>query len=205
MRCSQEGCSWICRSSKWGRTNLFKIRKVGSHTCASNVVLGSHRQVSTAVVSSSIKYKYTSSSTIYTPKDICSDMLQTYSVYLNYLKAWRSREHTLKIVRGDPTDSFGKIPSFFHVLRQKNPGMVTELEIDSQSRFNYCFMALGTSIRGWKHWRPVIVVDGTYLNGHYSGTLFTACTQDASNSIFVLAFGIGDNENDKSWRWFFEN
>ncbi|XP_022869100.1 uncharacterized protein LOC111388577 [Olea europaea var. sylvestris] len=64
-------------------------------------------------------------------------------------------------------------------------------------------MALGASIRGWKHCRPVVVVDGTYLNGHYGGTLFTACTQDANNSIYVLAFGIGDNENDSSWTWFF--
>ncbi|XP_022891804.1 uncharacterized protein LOC111406648 [Olea europaea var. sylvestris] len=179
VRCSHEGCTWICRSSKWGKTNLFKIRKIGSHTCASNVVLGSHRQVSAAVVSSSIKYKYTSAGTIYTPKDICSDMLHTFGVYLNYSKAWRSREQTLKMIRGDPTESFGRIPSFFYMIRQRNPSTVTELE-------------------GWQHCRPVIVVDGTYLNGHYGGTLFTACTQDANNGIFVLAFGVGDNENDKS-------
>lgn len=42
------------------------------------------------------------------------------------------------------------------------------------------------------------MVDGTYLNGHYGGTLFTVCTQDANNSVFVLAFRIGDNENDRS-------
>ncbi|XP_022876789.1 uncharacterized protein LOC111394994 [Olea europaea var. sylvestris] len=65
-------------------------------------------------------------------------------------------------------------------------------------------MALGASIRGWQHYRPIIVVNGTYLNGHYGGTIFTACTQDANNGIFVLAFGVGDNENDKSWRLFLE-
>ncbi|XP_022871183.1 uncharacterized protein LOC111390377 [Olea europaea var. sylvestris] len=204
VRCSNEGCTWICRLSKWGKTNLFKIRKIGSHTCASNVVLGSHRQVSAAVVSSSIKYKYTSAGTIYTPKDICSDMLHTFGVYLNYSKAWRSREQTLKMIRGDPTESFDRIPSFFYMIRQRNPGTVTELEVDSHNRFKYCFMALGASIQGWQHCRPVIVVDDTYLNGHYGGTLFTACTQDANNGIFVLAFGVGDNENDKSWRWFLE-
>ncbi|XP_022856858.1 uncharacterized protein LOC111377934 [Olea europaea var. sylvestris] len=187
VRCSHEGCTWICRSSKWGKTNLFKIRKIGSYTCASNVVLGSHRQVSAGVVSSSIKYKYTSTGTIYTPEDICSDMLHTFGVYLNYSKAWRSREQTLKMIRGDPTESFGRIPSFFYMVRQRNPGTVTELEVDSHNRF-----------------KLVIVVDGTYLNGHYGGTLFTACTQDANNGIFVLAFGVGDNENDKSWRWFLE-
>ncbi|XP_022859407.1 uncharacterized protein LOC111380153 [Olea europaea var. sylvestris] len=143
--CSQEGCTWLCQSSKWGKTNLFNIRKIDSHTCASNVVLGSHRQVSAAVVSSSIKYKYTSAGTIYTPKDICSDMLHTFGVYLNYSKAWRSREQTLKMIRDDPTESF-------------------ELEVDSHNRFKYCFMALGASIRGWQHCRPIIVVDGDNEN-----------------------------------------
>ncbi|XP_022870861.1 uncharacterized protein LOC111390105 [Olea europaea var. sylvestris] len=186
VRCSQEVCSWICRASRWGKMELFKIWKIGGHTCASNVVLGSHKQLSAIVVS--FNTKYASSCTIYTPKNICSDMLHTYGVYLNYSKAWRSCEQTLKMIRGYPTKSFGNIPSFFYMLRQKNPRTITNLEVDIHNRFS-----------------PVIVVDGTYLNGHYGGTLFITCTQDASNSVIVLAFRIGDNENDKSWRWFLEN
>lgn len=107
------------------------------------------------------------------------------------------------MLRGDPTDSFNKIPEFFYILQQTNLGTVTGLQIDGHSRFKYCFMALGASIRGLKHCRPVVVVDETYLNGHYGRTLFTACIQDANNSVFVLAFRIGDNENDRSWSWFF--
>ncbi|XP_022889448.1 uncharacterized protein LOC111404956 [Olea europaea var. sylvestris] len=174
------------------------------YTCAANIVLGAHRQVTASVVSMCIKYKYNSFRTRYTPHDICNDMLHNYGVSLNYVKAWRSRERTLKILRGDPTDSFMKIPSFFYMLDQINPGTVTGLELDSHNRFKYCFMAIGTSIRGWQHCRPVMVVDAAYLNGHHGGTLFTTCTQDANNSIFILAFGIGDNENDRSWTWFFE-
>ncbi|XP_022875690.1 uncharacterized protein LOC111394152 [Olea europaea var. sylvestris] len=45
-------------------------------------------------------------------------------------------------------------------------------------------MALGASIREWKHCRPVVVIDGTYLNKHYGDTLFTAYAQDANNSIY---------------------
>ena len=63
-------------------------------------------------------------------------------------------------------------------------------------------MALGASLQGWSYCRPVIVIDATFLKGYYGGTLFTACTQDANNNIFVLAFGIGDNENNNSWEWF---
>ncbi|XP_022871448.1 protein FAR1-RELATED SEQUENCE 5-like [Olea europaea var. sylvestris] len=204
VKCSRDECNWICRASKLARTDMFKIRHIAEgHICASNIVLSTHRQVTKMVVSTCIKYKYTSSRTIYTQNDIRNDMLHTYGVSLNYVQAWRSREETLKVLRGDPTDLFNKIPAFFSVLQQTNPGSVTSLEIDGHNRFKYCFMALGASIRGWKHCRPVVVVDDTYLNGHYGGTLFTACTQDANNSIYVLAFGIGDNENDSSWTWFF--
>ncbi|XP_022861745.1 uncharacterized protein LOC111382105 [Olea europaea var. sylvestris] len=110
---------------------MFKIRHIAEgHICASNIVLSTHRQVTKTVVSTCIKYKYTSSRTIYTLNDIRNDMLHTYGVSLNYVQAWRSREETLKVLRG-------------------------------------------ASIRGWKHCKPVVMVDDIYLNGHYDGTLFT--------------------------------
>lgn len=61
-------------------------------------------------------------------------------------------------------------------------------------------MALDTLIAGLKYCIAVIVVDVTYLNGHYGVTIFTVCTQDAN--IFMLTFGIEDNENDSLWTWF---
>lgn len=81
--------------------------------------------------------------------------------------------------------------------------MITWLELDGQGRFKYWFKAIDALIWGWEHCRPIILVDDTYLNGHYSGILFTTCTQYANNSIFILTFKIGDNENDSSWLFFF--
>ncbi|XP_022843455.1 uncharacterized protein LOC111367008 [Olea europaea var. sylvestris] len=63
--------------------------------------------------------------------------------------------------------------------------MVTNLEVDSHNRFKYCFMALGASIRDWKHCRPIIVVDGTYLNGHYEENLKKAY-ENREGLFFVL-------------------
>lgn len=123
---------------------------------------------------------------------------------MNYVKAWRSREQTLKLIRGDLTTSFQLLPSYSYILQQINMGTFTRIEVDHLNRFKYCFMALGASIMRWKFCRPVIVVDGTYLNGHYGGILFSSCTQDANNNIFVVACGIGDNENNMSWTWFID-
>lgn len=84
-------------------------------------------------------------------------------------------------------------------------GTYTAFETDAEGRFKYCFMAIGSSIEGWKHCRPNISVDGTFLKCKFVGTLLTASTTDGNNQIFPLAFSIVDSENDASWKWFFEN
>lgn len=65
------------------------------------------------------------------------------------------------------------------------------------------FFALGASIQGWKHCRPIIVVDGTFLKTKCGGALYAACAKDGNNQVFPIGFGIGDSENDKAWEWFF--
>lgn len=66
-------------------------------------------------------------------------------------------------------------------------------------------MAIGASIEGWKHCRPNISIDGTFLKCKYIWTLLTASRVDGNNQIFPLAFSIVDSKNDVSWRWSFEN
>nr|XP_009781648.1 PREDICTED: uncharacterized protein LOC104230514 [Nicotiana sylvestris] len=70
--------------------------------------------------------------------------------------------------------------------------------------FLYAFVALCTSISGWQHCRPVVVVDGTFLKSAYRGIMLTARTMDATGTIFPLAYAVVDSENDASWKWFFE-
>lgn len=52
--------------------------------------------------------------------------------------------------------------------------------------------------------RKAIVIDGTHLREKYDGRLLTASAQDGDYAIFPLAFAVVDGENDRSWRWFFE-
>ncbi|XP_062099990.1 uncharacterized protein LOC133805857 [Humulus lupulus] len=122
---------------------------------------------------------------------------------MGYQKAWRAREKALELARGNQDDSYQKLPIYLHMLKVSNPGTITHLVTDNTDHFKYMYLAFANSIKGWKHCRPVIVIDGTYLKTSFGGTLFTASTMDANNNIFPLAFGIGDSENDSSWLWFF--
>ncbi|XP_070026502.1 uncharacterized protein [Nicotiana sylvestris] len=74
----------------------------------------------------------------------------------------------------------------------------------SDECFLYAFVALCTSISGRQHYRPVVVVDGTFLKSAYRGIMLTARTMDAAGTILPLAYVVVDSENDASWKWFFE-
>lgn len=84
-------------------------------------------------------------------------------------------------------------------------GSVTSLELETNGRFKYLFFAIGASIQAWHHCFPIIVIDGTFIQSTYGGTLLIASTQDANRNIIPIAFSVVDSENEMSWRWFFVN
>nr|XP_009764001.1 PREDICTED: uncharacterized protein LOC104215801 [Nicotiana sylvestris] len=156
------------------------------------------------VVGSMVIPKYCDPKTVYTPKDIQTDMLSEHGVNLSYMQAWRAKEKTLQFLRGDPADSYSKLPKYFYILEETYPGLVVKLKKTADKCFLYAFVALCTSISGWKHCRPVVVVDGTFLKSAYRGIMLTASTIDAAGTILPLACVVVDSENDASWKWFFE-
>ena len=203
-KCLDENCRWRIRATRNGKSDKFVVKKFNnSHTCGMEIRLADQRHATTSLVADCVKSKYHNIKTIYKPADIVTEMREEYGINISYLKAWRSREKALHILRGKPDESYAILPSFLYMLKTTNPGSVVELETKSNQSFLYVFMALDASIKGWKYCRPVAVVDGTFLKGTYGGTLLSATTQDAAGKIFPLAFSIVDSENDASWEWFF--
>lgn len=90
------------------------------------------------------------------------------------------------------------------MLEKSNPGSVVDLQT-CDGAFQYCYFSLDACARAFRACRPVIVIDATHLKGKYKGVMFVASTKDANEQIVPLAFGIGDKENDSSWRWFLEH
>ncbi|KAL6537644.1 hypothetical protein OROHE_012271 [Orobanche hederae] len=114
-------CGWKIRSSRVGRTSLFKIREFNHvHTCSTNILMSSHKQATSEIVSECIKNRFTNLRRIYTPTDIVDDMMEEYNLSISYQKAWRSREKALTKVRGDPHD-YTLIPSWLHMTIIANP------------------------------------------------------------------------------------
>ncbi|KAK6780354.1 hypothetical protein RDI58_022538 [Solanum bulbocastanum] len=53
--------------------------------------------------------KFIDPATVYTPKDIAEDMLKLHDVSLTCMQAWRAKEKAIKLVCGDPAESYAKL------------------------------------------------------------------------------------------------
>ncbi|XP_016504615.2 uncharacterized protein LOC107822579 [Nicotiana tabacum] len=203
--CVGENCTWHFKATSINDSTIFKVRNFNSqHTCSLIDNTFIQRKPTVMVIGSMVIPKYSDPKTIYTPKDIQFDMLSEHDVNITYMQAWRAKEKALQFLKGHPTDSYSKLPSYLYILEKTYPRSVVKLKKTDDGCFLYIFVAICTSISGWKYCRPVIVVDGAFLKSAYKGIMLTSSTIDAAGTILPLAYAIVDSKNDTSWKWFFE-
>ena len=68
--------------------------------------------------------------------------------------------------------------------------------------FQRVFWTFHPSIEGFKHYQPILSIDGTHLFGKYKGTLMIVMGYNGNNQLFPLAFALTDGENIDRWGWF---
>lgn len=203
VKCKAGDCTWKLRGNKLPNSDMFEVSVyVSTHTCSIDAPASGQLQAAPWIVGHVIKHKYSLQSTSYTPRNIIEDVRKEYGINLSYEKAWRCKETAIGYIRGTLDESYKRLPAYFYALEQKNPGSVTDLVLDSGSRFRYCFWALGACIRGFASCRPVICIDGSFLKTKYGGQILSAIALDANDQLFPLAFAVVDTENNHSWTYF---
>lgn len=75
---------------------------------------------------------------------------------MSYDKMWRARECAWASVHGTLEDSYAKLPLWTTVLESTNPGLITNIYMDSDNKFEYYFMNIGAFVQ---HMHPVVTVD----------------------------------------------
>ena len=66
------------------------------------------------------------------------------------------------------------------------PNFYIRTHNSDKNEFMYLFIALGPLFRGFDLYRPVVIVDGAYLDGSYIGTFVFESTLDGVCMISVL-------------------
>ena len=94
--------------------------------------------------------------------------------------------------------SYAKLSYYMAALQHANPSTVVSWDFFFQNTnfnvriLNYIFWAIKPFIQDFRHYRPVISIDGTHLYEKFKGKMLIATGIDAENGIFFLAYAIMD-------------
>ncbi|XP_019257675.1 PREDICTED: uncharacterized protein LOC109235882 [Nicotiana attenuata] len=200
-----EDCEWMFKASSINKSELFKVREfIDNHTCPLKDKMYEQRQASSSLIGGMIRPKLTNHKRKYTPKDIIDDVKLDLDVDISYMLAWRAKEKAMNILRGEPVDSYKKLPGYLYTMDMTYPGSHIRMVKSPKNEFMYVYISLYAFIKGFDHCRPIVVVDESHLKSYYTGTFVSTSTLDGVGHILPLAYGVIDSENDAALTWFFE-
>lgn len=93
-----------------------------------------------------------------TPSQIRNIIRTDFKINVSYWKSWKARDAAITMVKGSSEGSYELLPAYCCVLKQHNAGTVTFIQVDSQSRFKYLFIAFGQCIRAFPILRKVQIL-----------------------------------------------
>ena len=210
VRCKkwQEGCNWRLRACRRKSHGMFEITKyAGPHTCVYPKLSQDHSQLDSTLIAREIQnvVQRDHTTSIATLHQIVKDK---FGYDVHYRRIWEAKRKAMLRVFGDWDESYQALPKWMNILQLTNPGTKVVWKtiplggISGNVRFMRVFWAFGASVEGFKHCRPIIQIDGTFLYGKYMGKLLIATSIDGNGHVFPLAFAIIEEESQDSWYWF---
>ncbi|XP_075088136.1 uncharacterized protein LOC107799126 [Nicotiana tabacum] len=122
LLCMSEDCEWRFKASSINKSKLFKVREfIDKHTCPLKDKMYEQRQASNSLIGSMIRPKLTNHKRKYTPKDIIDDVKSDLGVDVSYMLAWRAKEKAINFLRGEPADSYKKLPGYLYTMDMAYP------------------------------------------------------------------------------------
>lgn len=213
LKCPKKGCDWVMRARKLRHGDGWQVRScVVPHSCENACVNGKHRQLTSWFIAHRLCDAIAKTPT-QSAATLREYIFEIFAFRVEYGKAWRAKQEALKMVFGDWEEAYGRLPELLQAMQARNPGMLQivlkhpELIVHRDGKavpvFGRAFWSFGPSIQAFKHCRPVMAVDGTFLTGKYRGTLLVAIASDANDHLVPLAFALVERENNDTWSWFF--
>ena len=108
----------------------------------------------------------------HTPNDIIEDIRAMYDVGISYQQAWRDKERTFKMIRGELADGYKKILIYIYMIETVYLNSYIKMHKSKYNEFMCLFISLRPMMKGFEFCRSVFI-DALHLSGAYRGTLYT--------------------------------
>ncbi|CAA0810217.1 Unknown protein [Striga hermonthica] len=202
--CKHKSCPFLLSANAL-TGGCWKISKfIHAHTCSVNLNHSAPRQLPAKIIGALFAPKLLTEGRVLKPAQIMGGMERDHGIKLKYDTTLRSQNVVYDFIYRDHKKSWELLPAYFHMSMKENPRTSAYIETDKDDVFEYAFTFFHASAGFLNYCWPVIVIDGTYLNGKYKGILFVAVTKDGNEQIFPLGFAIGDKECHNAWMWFLQ-
>jgi hypothetical protein len=129
---------------------------------------------------------------------------------ISYDKAYMVKKKVVEMRWGTYEASYDNFPALLNTVATLSPGSYYDIKTynlvskPGKQVLQLASLALGPTIVAFKHCRPVIGIDGTFLIGKYKGTILTTVAADGDNQLLPLTIAFAEGDNDDSWYWFLE-
>ncbi|KAL3655435.1 hypothetical protein CASFOL_001221 [Castilleja foliolosa] len=201
--CVDEECSWSIHASWVPTTHSFRIKKFNnSHTCGGESWKNAHpaKKLLVSVIKDKLR-----DSPHHKPREIAKSISRDFGIELKYTQVRRGIEGAREQLQGSYKDSYNRLHWLSVKLAEANPGSLVKLLTNDEKQFQSLFVSFISCIQSFENGcRPILFLNSTSLKSKYQESLLTATAVDADDGFYPIAFGIVDDENDDSWRWFLE-
>lgn len=209
IKCVMPDCGWRLHAFKGKWVDFWEVSIITEHSCELDKLETRHRNLSAKFVANYM-YAQIIDNLNFEPKSIIRAVDEKYRYKISYSKAYRAKQKVFEMRFGTYEASYDNVPRLLGTLCQRNPGSYYDIKHypsekePGKSVLQRTFFALGACIEAFKHCRPVLCIDGTFLTGKYKGQILTAIGVDGNNQVLPLAYAFVESENTDSWYWFLE-
>ena len=120
---------------------------------------------------------------------IQESVMEKWGYEISYKNALDGKHKALRQLFGDFSQSYTQLSRLFLAIEQTNPGCFViwktcDINMPNTEIFQRIFLSFRPSIEWFKHYRPVMSIDGTHLYGKYKATLLIAMGVTEISSYF---------------------
>ncbi|XP_020151004.1 uncharacterized protein [Aegilops tauschii subsp. strangulata] len=201
VKCDKEGCPW---KKKNHETRQWVLKScVATHECIPPEKAGrgkGHHQLMTEFPGYKLLNEIPHDPTVKVTF-LMSSVEERYRYKIIYGKVWKAKANNIRMLHGDYEAAYNILPRMLGAIAHRNPGMRHGVE-EIDEVFHRAFWSFGQCIETFKHCRPMLSIDGTFLTDKYKGTLMVAMAHLSNDNVMLVAFALVSSEHDDNWEWF---
>ncbi|XP_028096722.1 uncharacterized protein LOC114296617 [Camellia sinensis] len=201
-----KGCTWLVHARVLDANGFFYLRKWNNeHIWGVAVRTVNNCRLGSDLVSDIFAHRILDKP-LTRPTDVAFDLKKNYGLEISYRVAWLGVKKARGELFGAQNASFDQLRWYSGAVTKHNPSTYINIDCDEHdNRFEHFFISFKACIDGFKHCRPLLFLDGTFLKGRFKGNLLAATSKDRNRGLFPVAFAIVGAENATNWSWFLQH